>query len=127
MTEIFTETTENDKGLFDIDKCDNNGCSILYYLISNNIPYFSIAKTCADTKEKILCIYTNNKDNDILEFVYNVKPCEDGCEQLTLLTANKLYNYSSINDLLYRYALKMINQSECDGDDIITEIVNKLK
>lgn len=124
MTEIFTEPTEDDKGIF--DKPSNDGCSILYYLISNNIPYFSVAKTCADIKEKILCIYTNNKDNDALEFVYSVKPCGDNCEQLTLLTANKLYGYSSINDLLYRYTLEMINQSECDGDDIITEIVNKL-
>lgn len=125
MTEIFTEPTENDKGIF--DNPSNDGSSILCYLISNNIPYFSVAKTCADTKEKILCIYTNNKDNDTLEFTYSVKPCGDNCEELTLLTATKSYNYSSINDLLYRYTLEMINQSESDGDDIITEIVNRLK
>ena len=126
MTEIFTEPTENDKGIF--DKPSNDGSSILCYLISNNIPYFSVAKTCANTKEKILCIYTNNKANNILEFVYNVKPCGDNCEELTLLTASKSpYGYSSINDLLYTYTLEMINQSESDGDDIITEIVNRLK
>lgn len=124
MTEIFTETTENDKGVF--DNPSNDGSSILCYLISNNIPYFSVAKTCADTKEKILCIYTNDKDNDTLEFTYSVKPCGDNCEQLTLLIASKSYSYSSINDLLYTYTLKMINQSESDEDDIITEIVNKL-
>ena len=125
MTEIFTEPTENDKGVF--DNPSNDGSSILCYLISNNIPYFSVAKTCADTKEKILCIYTNDKDNDTLEFTYSVKPCGDNCEQLTLLIASKSYSYSSINDLLYTYTLKMINQSESDEDDIITEIVNRLK
>lgn len=125
MTEIFTEATENDKGVF--DKPSNDGSSILFYLLSNNIPYFSVAKTCADTKEKILCIYTNNKDNDTLEFVYHVKPCSEGCEQLTLLTASKSHNcWPAIEDLLYNYTLTMINQSESDGDDIITEIVNKL-
>lgn len=126
MTEIFTEITENDKGVF--DKPSNDGCSILNHLISNNIPYFSVAKTCAaDTEEKILCIYTTDGNNDILEFVYHAKPCSEGCEQLTLLTANKSSKCCSIEEVLYICAIEMINQSQSNGDDEIIEIVNRLK
>lgn len=125
MTEIFTETTENDKGIF--DNPSNDGSSILCYLLPNNIPYFSVAKICHDTAEKLLYVYTNNKNNDTVEFVYNVKSCGDNCEQLLLLIASRSLRCSSIEDLLYLYTLEMINQSKSDGDDEIVEIINRLK